>query len=199
MTRQDPASGRQCYVNTRTRQTTWIHPGEDTLMPEPQRQQLVSAHTTNPLSPGSFEVEAASDTVPPVAPPRPGMRTQTQLSAAKMAELREAFDIFDVDGSGTMNIRELQMAMRALGLDPRSEPVEQILARADTDRSGEIDFGEFVAAATGGSQDAFYARVVQRPPPPRGRSRALPPPERVMEEHGNPLHPDVGHQHGVDI
>ena len=104
----------------------------------------------------------------PAAPPRPVARTQTrthaQLSAAKLAELREAFDIFDADQSGTMDVRELEMAMRGLGLNPSPAEVEQILAAADTDRSGEIDFDEFVAAVSGGPRGqttAFFAKVLQ--------------------------------------
>ena len=41
----------------------------------------------------------------------------------QMQELREAFDLFDTDGSGTIDTKELQVALRALGFDSKKEKV----------------------------------------------------------------------------
>eukprot|EP01045_Picozoa_sp_COSAG04_P014511 COSAG04_NODE_1092_length_8322_cov_1.935547_1_plen_146_part_10 len=75
-----------------------------------------------------------------------------------------------------MDVRELEMAMRGLGLNPSPAEVEQILAAADTDMSGEIDFDEFVAAVSGGAGSgqarAFFSGVLNAQgaaaPPARG-------------------------------
>ena len=40
------------------------------------------------------------------------------LSEEQIAELKQAFNEFDVDGGGTINTRELGYAMRAMGMNP---------------------------------------------------------------------------------
>ena len=59
-----------------------------------------------------------------------------------MQELREAFDLFDTDGSGTIDTKELQVALRALGFDSKKEKVRKMIADIDLDGSGTIDKGE---------------------------------------------------------
>ena len=44
-----------------------------------------------------------------------------------MQELREAFDLFDTDGSGTIDTKELQVALRALGFDSKKEKVRKMI------------------------------------------------------------------------
>ncbi len=39
-------------------------------------------------------------------------------SEEQVAELKQAFNEFDVDGGGTINTRELGYAMRAMGMNP---------------------------------------------------------------------------------
>merc|ERR1712072_965989 len=58
-----------------------------------------------------------------------------------MQELREAFDLFDTNGSGTIDTKELQVALRALGFDSKKEKVRKMIA--------DIDFEEFVEMMTG--------------------------------------------------
>ena len=43
------------------------------------------------------------------------------MSEEQVAELKEAFNEFDVDGGGTINTKELGYAMRAMGMNP-TEP-----------------------------------------------------------------------------
>jgi calmodulin len=40
------------------------------------------------------------------------------FSEEQVAELKQAFNEFDVDGGGTINTRELGYAMRAMGMNP---------------------------------------------------------------------------------
>lgn len=58
----------------------------------------------------------------------------------QMQELREAFDLFDTDGSGTIDTKELQVALRALGFDSKKEKVRKMIADIDLDGSGEHAF-----------------------------------------------------------
>ncbi len=48
---------------------------------------------------------------------------RTGLTEEQKAEIREAFDLFDTDGSGTIDAKELKVAMRALGFEPKKEEV----------------------------------------------------------------------------
>ena len=56
----------------------------------------------------------------PSAPPR-SQEEQKQ-------EIREAFDLFDTDGSGTIDAKELKVAMRALGFEPKKEEIKKVRA-----------------------------------------------------------------------
>ncbi|EKX32482.1 hypothetical protein GUITHDRAFT_39668, partial [Guillardia theta CCMP2712] len=65
-----------------------------------------------------------------------------------LAEARRAFDLFDKDGSGSIDAGELKDALRAmgqnaLGRNVNDGEVEQLLKAADEDGGGEIDFDEF--------------------------------------------------------
>lgn len=52
--------------------------------------------------------------------------------------------MFDIDSSGTISSNELASVMRSLGQNPTDGEVSLILDKIDIDRSGTIDFDEFV-------------------------------------------------------
>jgi Ca2+-binding EF-hand superfamily protein len=62
-----------------------------------------------------------------------------------MAEIREAFDRYDRDGDGSINIDEFAGLLAAFGEDLSAD--EQLLAFDATDRDadGVIDFEEFAS------------------------------------------------------
>ncbi|KAJ6806252.1 caltractin-like [Iris pallida] len=70
------------------------------------------------------------------------------LTQQKRQEIKEAFDLFDTDGSGTIDAKELNVAMRALGFEMTEEQIKQMIADVDKDGSGTIDFDEFVHMMT---------------------------------------------------
>ena len=92
------------------------------------------------------------------------------LTEEQKQEIREAFDLFDTDGSGTIDAKELKVAMRcvegvlsfvdvmnnwkkscqyrALGFEPKKEEVKKMIADIDKDGSGNIDFEEFLTMMT---------------------------------------------------
>mmetsp|Transcript_33523 Transcript_33523/g.107777 ORF Transcript_33523/g.107777 Transcript_33523/m.107777 type:complete len:161 (-) Transcript_33523:307-789(-) len=74
---------------------------------------------------------------------------QKALPEWQMQELREAFDLFDTDGSGMIETKELQVALRALGFDSKKDKVRKMIADIDLDGSGTIDFNEFIEMMTG--------------------------------------------------
>merc|ERR1712196_568569 len=57
-------------------------------------------------------------------------------------------DLFDTDGSGSIDAKELKVAMRALGFEPKKEEIRKMIADADRDGSGVIDFPEFLDMMT---------------------------------------------------
>ncbi|KAG8088443.1 hypothetical protein GUJ93_ZPchr0010g9767 [Zizania palustris] len=93
---------------------------------------------------------------PPPAYRRDKGGQKKRLTAQKKKEIKEAFDLFDTDGSGTIDPKELNVAMRALGFEMTPEEIQQMIAEVDKDGSGTIDFDEFVHMMTDkmGERDA---------------------------------------------
>mmetsp|Transcript_16304 Transcript_16304/g.19541 ORF Transcript_16304/g.19541 Transcript_16304/m.19541 type:complete len:168 (+) Transcript_16304:42-545(+) len=75
-------------------------------------------------------------------------RKVAELTAEQKQEIREAFDLFDTDGSGSIDKNELKVAMRALGFEPKKEEIAKMIQDIDKDNSGEIDFPEFLEMMT---------------------------------------------------
>ncbi|EGF76367.1 hypothetical protein BATDEDRAFT_28566 [Batrachochytrium dendrobatidis JAM81] len=73
---------------------------------------------------------------------------QHELTPDQKQEIREAFDLFDTDGSGTIDVKELKVAMRALGFEPKKEEVKKMVQDIDKSGSGIIDFNEFLELMT---------------------------------------------------
>uniref|UniRef100_A0A1J3HXG0 Calcium-binding protein CML19 n=1 Tax=Noccaea caerulescens TaxID=107243 RepID=A0A1J3HXG0_NOCCA len=70
------------------------------------------------------------------------------LTNQKRREIREVFDLFDIDGSGSIDARELNVAMRSLGFEMNNEQLNELMAEVDKNQSGAIDFDEFVHMMT---------------------------------------------------
>ena len=57
--------------------------------------------------------------------------------------IRDAFDLIDSDGSGSIDVQELHIAMTALGFHPTPKQLREMMDAVDTDGSGMVEFGEF--------------------------------------------------------
>lgn len=75
-------------------------------------------------------------------------RAKIELTEEQRQEIKEAFDLFDTDGSGSIDAKELKVAMRALGFEPKKEEIRKMISDVDTDGSGTIDFNEFMDMMT---------------------------------------------------
>lgn len=62
--------------------------------------------------------------------------------------LKAIFDLFDTDQSGTVSTNEMRRMCAKLNIKVSDEGMEQLIAEADPDGSGDIDFGEFVCVIT---------------------------------------------------
>ena len=64
-------------------------------------------------------------------------------------QLRETFELYDVDGSGGLDQEEITQLMATLGHDLTDEEVSDMIAEVDKDGNGDIDYDEFVAMFKG--------------------------------------------------
>ena len=80
--------------------------------------------------------------IPTSSKSRPGINEE------EIEELREAFELFDTDGNGTIDPNELKSAMKSLGLEAKNHTVYQMISDIDKDGTGDIDFDEFLDLMT---------------------------------------------------
>ncbi|KAG8520314.1 Centrin-1 [Galemys pyrenaicus] len=71
-----------------------------------------------------------------------------ELTEDQKQEVREAFDLFDADGSGTIDVKELKVALRALGFEPTKEEMKKMISEVDKEGTGKISFNDFLAVMT---------------------------------------------------
>ena len=78
----------------------------------------------------------------------PKQYTKLGVSEEEVLSCKQAFDLFDSDQGGTVDIRgktcdylELKAAMTSLGFEGKSGTIFQMIADMDSDGSGAIDFG----------------------------------------------------------
>jgi centrin-1 len=83
-------------------------------------------------------------------------KKRSELTEEQKQEIKEAFDLFDTDGSGTIDAKELKVAMRALGFEPKKEEIRKMIADVDKDGSGVIDYTEFL--------DMMTSKMAERDP-----------------------------------
>lgn len=57
---------------------------------------------------------------------------------------RKSFKLFDKNGDGEIDVKELTQLMRAIGQNPSSAEVEEMIHEVDNDGTGTIDFDEFI-------------------------------------------------------
>lgn len=67
-----------------------------------------------------------------------------KLTSEQEQEVREAFELFDTDGTMTIQSKELKTAMRALGFDPEESEVRTLTQMADPKNTGKIEFQDFL-------------------------------------------------------
>eukprot|EP00002_Diphylleia_rotans_P000718 TRINITY_DN10378_c0_g5_i1.p1 TRINITY_DN10378_c0_g5~~TRINITY_DN10378_c0_g5_i1.p1 ORF type:complete len:158 (+),score=50.15 TRINITY_DN10378_c0_g5_i1:74-547(+) len=66
------------------------------------------------------------------------------LTESQIADLKEAFLLFDQDGNGEIAKDELQLVLRELGQNVTEDEVVEMMSRVDLDGSGSICLTEFI-------------------------------------------------------
>merc|ERR1712241_513389 len=77
-----------------------------------------------------------------------------------LQSFRRAFEIFDSDGSGKINVDEMDKHIIELTThDPTEEEVKQIIKEFDADESGKVEFKEFVRVM---AKKAENAKIMEK-------------------------------------
>lgn len=78
----------------------------------------------------------------------PKKRNRSALTEEQRQEIKEAFDLFDTDGTGRIDAKELKVAMRALGFEPKREEIRRMISEIDRSGSGSIEYQDFLELMT---------------------------------------------------
>ncbi|KAK1329575.1 hypothetical protein QTO34_009757 [Cnephaeus nilssonii] len=71
-----------------------------------------------------------------------------ELTKEQIQEIRQAFDLFDTDATGTIDVKELKVAMRALGFEPKKEEIKKMIGDIDKEGTGKMNFNDFLTVMT---------------------------------------------------
>jgi Ca2+-binding EF-hand superfamily protein len=70
------------------------------------------------------------------------------LNEEQSSEIKECFDLFDTNGTGTMYTKEFKVAMRALGFELEKEAYKKILSDYIDEGQKELDWQTFLQIMT---------------------------------------------------
>uniref|UniRef100_A0A1B0GA75 EF-hand domain-containing protein n=1 Tax=Glossina morsitans morsitans TaxID=37546 RepID=A0A1B0GA75_GLOMM len=71
-----------------------------------------------------------------------------ELSEAQKSDIKEAFDLFDTESTGFIEVKELKVAIRALGFEPKKEEIKRMVAEIDKEGTGRISYDDFLHLMT---------------------------------------------------
>ena len=87
-----------------------------------------------------------------VSPPKRGgksSKSKPGLDDEAMEEIKEAFNLFDTEGKGNIDVRELKAAFRALGFQVKKQEIRQMFLDMDKDlSSATVSYDEFIEMVT---------------------------------------------------
>jgi len=83
-------------------------------------------------------------------------------TSTEVSEIKEAFNLFDTDRSGTIDVQEFKDALNNLGLDDNNGAFVQLLDNIDANKSGKVDFDEFVNLLTVHGSDLTTKEDLER-------------------------------------
>ena len=70
---------------------------------------------------------------------------ELDIPEEELEEYKEAFALFDKDGSGDITLKEFLKVLKNLGQNLSKDEADKLLKELDTDGSGSIGFDEFVS------------------------------------------------------
>jgi Ca2+-binding EF-hand superfamily protein len=90
------------------------------------------------------------------------MGSRPGLNEEEIEELRDAFDLFDTNGDGTIDPKELKAAMQSLGFEAKNQSVNQMISDIDKDGTGDVNFEEFLDLMTSKMGDSDSKEEIQK-------------------------------------
>jgi len=70
---------------------------------------------------------------------------KVDLSEEQKTDVREAFNLFDSGATGFIDTKDLKVAMRALGFEPRKEEIKKMVSEVDKEATGRLSFDAFLS------------------------------------------------------
>ena len=67
-----------------------------------------------------------------------------RMKKEQLELFRDTFVIFDKDGDGTIDSKELSTVLKSMGYNPTIEEIKEMVEDVDSDGSGSIEFLEFL-------------------------------------------------------
>ncbi|KAG1681309.1 hypothetical protein FOA52_007355 [Chlamydomonas sp. UWO 241] len=98
-----------------------------------------------------------------------GKTVKPRVTEEQRAEFQACFKLIDEDGSGAIDTKELENALRLLGIEVSRREVESLLREVDNDHSGDIGWQEFLVIMTQMIQRMSEARDEAAEAKARGR------------------------------
>lgn len=74
------------------------------------------------------------------------MALRSGLNGDEYSELRQAFNLFDTDGTGVIDPNELKAAMQSLGFESKNPTIYDMVSELASKNSNAVDFTQFVKA-----------------------------------------------------
>lgn len=71
-----------------------------------------------------------------------------ELGEDQKKDIKEAFDLFDTEGNGFIETKELKVAIRALGFEPKKEEIKKMIAEIDKESTGKLSYEDFLQLMT---------------------------------------------------
>jgi centrin-1 len=72
-------------------------------------------------------------------------KIKNELTEEQRNEIKEAFDLYDVNGIGKIEAKELKTALRALGIDCKKEEIKHISDEIEKfGEKGMVSFDQFM-------------------------------------------------------
>lgn len=67
-----------------------------------------------------------------------------ELTEKQKSEIKEAFDLFDPDGTGKIATKDLKIALRALGFEPTLKEIQTLVADVAPECPSSLSYEEFM-------------------------------------------------------
>ena len=75
-------------------------------------------------------------------------KIRNELTEYQKLEIKDAFEMFDTEGTGVIDAKELKIAMRALGFDLKKDEVRRITGEIDKHGDGFVKYEDFLEILT---------------------------------------------------